>query len=148
MEDEEDLLNALVDLYEKVQVDDQGTDKIYICTISEEEGDRILSACGVNVKGFKCYLTFDYAKHIFVMHGKDFDKKKEQKPVVGSDIERLPSILRNFDGVKFCPKNSAQKKYHDSIELSLVINTLYTLAVEINYNKKELIIRTLYIKNR
>lgn len=145
---DDELLDALVNLYEKVQVAKQGTEKIYINTISEQEGDRIFTRSRLNLKGFKSYLTFDYARHIYVMHGKDFDRAKDQKPVVGSDIEKIPVILKNFDGVKFCPKNSAQKKYHDSIELSMVISTLYTLALEINYNRKELIIRTFYIKNR
>ena len=147
MEDEE-LLNQLTELYERVQYDTRGNDKVYLGEIYDELAGRIKTETGINVLTFKIYITFDQLRHIYLLHGKEFDKAKDQRPVVSADIENIPHILKNFDTVRFNPKDSKLKRYQDGFMFLKNINTPHHLAVEISYKNSELLIKTFYIKNR
>jgi len=146
--DDDELLDAIAELYERVQVEKEGADSICLGTIPENVRMRLGAVTGKDFTDYTISFSFDALRHIFLMHGKSFDRFKDQRPVTPHDMTMIPRVIFEFDEVEFQLKDSKVKRYHDSLLFNKLISTEHYVACEIRYKTKELLLRTFYIKNR
>jgi hypothetical protein len=96
---DEAVLDQLILLYEKAQIETKGNDVIYLDKISKELADNIYKATGKKVEGFKHVVTFSNARHIYKNHGGDFEKLSNQKPVTEIEFANFPYVVNAFDTI-------------------------------------------------
>jgi hypothetical protein len=142
---DEDVLDQLILLYEKAQINKTGNDKVVIQKVPDEIAEIIKNETGVSVKNFNRVFEFSEARHIYLSHGQTKQKYSKEKPIESEDFCALPLILNKFDTVTY--QKSKTKRGNDSLRYEKRVGKVYIVAEEILYDSKTLRLKTFFIKN-
>ncbi len=88
-------------------------------------------------------MKFADTRHIIKFHSKNHEKLNGQISIDTEHFIKIPEILLNFDSIIFQARDHQKGKYKDSI---LFEKGNYTVVCDINYNKKELSLKTMWVK--
>jgi hypothetical protein len=90
--------------------------------------------------------SFDLSayRHIQKRHGQGNEQRSDQRPVLDSDIERIPEVIENYDSVNFGAKTD---RGNDAIVYQKTFSDGTFIAVEeVRKKNRKLGVHTLYIK--
>lgn len=83
-------------------------------------------------------------RHIQKRHGQGHEQRSDQRPVLDSDIERIPEVIENYDSVNFGAKTD---RGNDAIVYQKMFSDGTFIAVEeVRKKNRKLGVHTLYIK--
>jgi hypothetical protein len=141
--DEEELLDALAGLYEKALLESTGTDVIELGMLSVAEISAIQAQIGKTLTGFRKIVKFNNTRHIVKMHGKEHEKISGQVCIEPEHFTEIPNVLLNYSSIEFQPLNHSMGKHQDTIKFE---KGNYTVVMEIIWGKKELSLKTIWVK--
>lgn len=141
--DEEELLDSLAELFEKASVDSKGSDIIELGNLSAAEISEFQIKLNKNLAKFKKIVRFNEVRHIVKTHSKSHEKLNGQEQIESTHFLNIPNVLLNYDSIEFQAKDHKKGKHQDSI---LFIKGNYSVVCDIIYNKKELVLKTMWVK--
>ena len=139
----EELLDALADLYEKVQVETIGNDVITIEELKEIEILEIEKLMGRKLWGFKKVVKFQDVRHVYTQHGQGFETLLRQRSIETEDFLKIVDVLTSYSHIEYQPYDANTRKVEALIYYK---NDLYEVVMKINFRRKELALKTMWIK--
>jgi hypothetical protein len=113
--------------------------KIVIGRVSKRSGRKITKASGVNVTGFRRYISEHSLRHVLNDHGVGKEKDPRNVALTDKDIELIPDILLHAD--KIGPGH-----YKGSIRYEKTYSHRHVIIEIIKSSKKKLLeLKTMYI---
>ncbi len=143
---DESILDEMIDLYERAQLNKTGKGKVDMGIVPPDQCEKIKSETGVDLSGFKRIFTYNDARHIYLQHGKRIERYRNQKTIEAEDIVLLPFIWNSFDHVEFDSVKTTVSG-NSVIKYTKKIGKIHIAIEEIWNDKKELHLKSFYIKN-
>lgn len=114
--------------------------------ISDTEADFLLKKTGLDLKGYSHSIDNYSILHILKKHGSEKELQRGQIPVTIKDIQNFPTIVSDYDDVKYAGKSKIGR---DTIRFEKNIgDNLVLVFEEMRIGKKLLALSTMYIQKR
>ena len=114
--------------------------------ISDTEADFLLKKTGLDLKGYSHSIDNHSILHILKKHGSEKELQRGQIPVTIKDIQNFPTIVSDYDDVKYAGKSKIGR---DTIRFEKNIgDNLVLVFEEMRIGKKLLALSTMYIQKR
>ena len=114
--------------------------------ISDTEADFLLKKTGLDLKGYSHSIDNYSILHILKKHGSGKELQRGQIPVTIKDIQNFPTIVSDYDDVKYAGKSKIGR---DTIRFEKNIgDNLVLVFEEMRIGKKLLALSTMYIQKR
>lgn len=114
--------------------------------ISDTEADFLLKKTGLDLKGYSHSIDNYSILHILKKHGSKKELQRGQIPVTIKDIQNFPTIVSDYDDVKYAGKSKIGR---DTIRFEKNIgDNLVLVFEEMRIGKKLLALSTMYIQKR
>lgn len=114
--------------------------------VSDTEADFLLKKTGLDLKGYSHSIDNYSILHILKKHGSKKELQRGQIPVTIKDIQNFPTIVSDYDDVKYAGKSKIGR---DTIRFEKNIgDNLVLVFEEMRIGKKLLALSTMYIQKR
>ena len=114
--------------------------------ISDTEADFLLKKTGLDLKGYSHSIDNYSILHILKKHGSKKELQRGQIPVTIKDIQNFPTIVSDYDDVKYAGKSRIGR---DTIRFEKNIgDNLVLVFEEMRIGKKLLALSTMYIQKK
>lgn len=145
---DEEILDELANMYENAMTGKVIKLPIKLGALESSEIKKIKEQTGKDFSGFKRFVRWYEARHIYKIHGGEHEKLLNQIPIGVREFMIAPVVVKSFDKVEFQPKEKSKDKEFDTLKYSKRIGKEHFVVEEIIYDEKILRLKTMYIKNK